>query len=81
MEGFEFTGKINIDVRPYLLADFMYDIDIKDKPFTLNITLYSARYPDSYYRWESYAIEDIRQKIVINRQKKEIQELKAQIGE
>lgn len=78
-EGFEFTGKINIDVRPYLTADLFYEINTEKEPFEIDFMIYSARYPESYYNWEKPAIQDIRQKIVINRLKKTNEGLKQQI--
>lgn len=78
-EDFEFEGKINIDVRPNLTADLTYYIDIDKEPFELNIVIYSARYPSSYYNWEKLAISDIRLKIQYYRKLKEDERLKQQL--
>lgn len=78
-DSFEFKGKINIDVRPWLFSDLSYSIDINKEPFELNILIYSARYPESYYNWEKIAIQDIRLKMKYHRKLKENKHLKQQL--
>lgn len=56
-ENIDFDGEIDIKVEPYLMNDLVYSLHTDLSK--LEILIYSARYPSSFWMWSKSFYEEI----------------------
>jgi hypothetical protein len=56
-ENIDFDGEIDIKVEPYLMNDLVYSLHTDLSK--LEILIYSARYPSSFWMWSEVFYEEI----------------------
>lgn len=61
-ESIDFDGKIEINVKPYLMYDLGYTLH--NDLSKLEILIYRARYPNSFWMWANHFYKEINEKIL-----------------
>jgi hypothetical protein len=56
-----FDGEIEIDAYPYMLCDVGYKLQTDLSK--LEISIYSARFPSTWYRWKDDLLREIKEKV------------------
>lgn len=60
-ENIDFDGEIKISVEPYLMNDLVYSL--RNDLSKLEILIYSARYPSSFWKWAENFYTEINKEI------------------